>query len=270
MTSDDFDFTLRMTDSEKWGYLRADFERHIESDPDGCFIARSGDKYIGMLTTTSYGSYAFLGGLIVPEEFRGRGIATKLMLHGIEYLKTEGVISIELDGVFPAVPLYRRLGFEDKYLSLRFYRNLKTGADDSIPPTPYSINDILKYDKEKTGLDRGRLLRVMSEQLPDSVFVEKQPGAFGYSIVKPCAGDLSMIGPMVCDNIRIAEILLKSAIRKFGRRVLLLGVPELNNTFVKLLLHNGFKYSPPVLRMYLGEPIEYEKSIYGILSPGQG
>jgi len=192
------------------------------------------------------------------------------MLHGIDYLRGKGVTSIELDGVFPAVPLYRKLGFRDKYLSLRFGRdpdnNIKPG---NIQPS-ISINDIIKFDKRKTGLDRSRLLRGLYEQIPDSAFIDKNDNSFGYAIIKPCAGNYSLIGPMVCDNLKNAENLVTAIIQKYGNRILTIGVPEKNKDFSDLLIKNGFIYNLPSLRMYLDEMVEYEDFIYAILSAGQG
>jgi ribosomal protein S18 acetylase RimI-like enzyme len=270
MTPGDFDFTLRMTDIEKWGYLRSDFDRHVQFEPEGCFVARSDNNYVGMITTTSYDHFGFIGGLIVPEQYRGYGIGAELMQVGMDYLKQKGVSTSELDGVFPAVPLYRRLGFRDKYLSLRFFRNPKEIKTGNISPSDFSIEKIIDFDRQKTGLDRSRLLKGFFEQIPDSLFVNRQPDSFGYAIVKPCAGNFSMIGPMVCDNIKNAENLLKAIIDKYDDRTIVIGVPEMKIDFVDILIRHGFDYSLPSLRMSLGKSIDYEKSVYAILSPGQG
>ncbi|MBD3218560.1 MAG: GNAT family N-acetyltransferase, partial [candidate division Zixibacteria bacterium] len=73
-----------------------------------------------MLFTSRYEDYAFMGPVIVKEEFRGDGIGEKLMALGMDHLKSRGVNSIELDAVFLAMSLYRRLGFKDKHFSYRF------------------------------------------------------------------------------------------------------------------------------------------------------
>ena len=122
MKKDDVKFALKLTRIERWSYNEDDFRRLIIFEPEGCFIASKNEKRIGMVTTTSYEDYAFLGCLIVLKGERGKGIGTKLMGHAINYLNGKGVKTVELDGVFPAVSMYRRLGFKDKYLSLRFIR----------------------------------------------------------------------------------------------------------------------------------------------------
>jgi ribosomal protein S18 acetylase RimI-like enzyme len=266
MTPDDLNFAVSMTDVEKWGYLKADFERLIYFDPEGCFIAREGDEKVGMVTTTSYNSYGFVGCLIVPKEFRGQGIGESLMKYAVGYLRAKGVGTIELDAVFPAVSMYKRLGFLDKYLSLRLLRKSGEIPRSPAPVVAKSVDDIVKFDRNKSGLDRSKMLNKYHEQMPDYIYMQKQPSLYGYAIVRPCAGNLSTIGPMVCEDRGYAERLLSSIIVKHGEKPISIGVPETNRDAVDLFMKYDFQYRPPSLRMFLGEKFNYEKHIYGIFS----
>ena len=49
-----------------------------------------------------------------------------------------------------------------------------------------------------------------------------------------------------------------------------IGVPEVNGDSIRMVLIYGFKSTEPSIRMYLGERKDYEKHIYGILSPEKG
>ena len=73
-TSGDIPFAKRMTDIEQWGNTTADFVRLLKIQPDGCFVALRGEKPVGIITAMLFGSFGFLGSLIVPEEERGQGI----------------------------------------------------------------------------------------------------------------------------------------------------------------------------------------------------
>jgi ribosomal protein S18 acetylase RimI-like enzyme len=121
MTEADIPFAVEMTTIEGWGHSAADFERLLFLAPEGCFVAGSGGRRLGMITTTRHGDFAFLACLIVREEARRQGIGRQLLRRAISYLESVGVTSMELDGVFKAAPLYRRVGFKDKYLSLRLH-----------------------------------------------------------------------------------------------------------------------------------------------------
>ncbi len=138
MTSDDIDFAVRLTNIEKWANSEDDFRRLINLNPNGNFVAWDMDKKVGLITSAIFGKLAFVGNLIISEKYRGRGIGRALMEHALKYLGEQNNIStIELDGDFPAVELYRKLGFRDKYFSFRFCRK----------PT----NDCRKSSESSTG-----------------------------------------------------------------------------------------------------------------------
>ncbi|MFH1700688.1 MAG: GNAT family N-acetyltransferase [Candidatus Zixiibacteriota bacterium] len=159
MTYEDIDFAKSLTDYEEWGYTREGFVRLVNLSPDGCFVAWKGEEPVGIVTSIKYADSAFLGTLIVPPQFRGRKIGESLVLHAIDRLKKDKVATIELDGVFPAVPLYRRLNFRDKYLSLRLFRpGLKKEFSPNRKEPDAPCKDILHLDKELTGKDHSRLL----------------------------------------------------------------------------------------------------------------
>ncbi len=298
----DIKFAKKMTDCERWGYLEDDFRRLIAYQPDGCFAAWVNQRRVGIITTTSYDDYAFMGSLIVKGLKRDAGIGTKLMNHAIEYLKGKGVRTIELDGVFPAVTLYRRLGFRDKYLSMRWVKGAEEGGEEKrIGETEkrgdgekgkagkrageaekgedgekgeYNTMDIqavIDFDRQKTGLDRERVIRRLVADFADRVYIiKKQSRLSAYAIVRPREGGYFLVGPMVAENYRVAEILLSNIVSKYSRSRLAIGVPEINRRAVQMVLCRGFTYNQPSLRMYWGERKDYEEHIYAILSPEKG
>ncbi|UCD95077.1 MAG: GNAT family N-acetyltransferase [Candidatus Zixiibacteriota bacterium] len=270
MTTEDTAFATDLTDIEKWGYLRRDFERLMFIEPEGCFIAWKADHRVGMVTAISYGRFAFLGCLIVIKEARGEGIGEKLMRHAVDFLKRKGVRTIELDGVFKAVPLYRRLGFRDKYLSLRFVRPPEYSHKDH-PPCPENLfPEILEFDRRATGIGREKPLGAYFEDLPDHIHASGLGRLLAYAIVRPRADNLLELGPMVAESAASARVLLQSIIDKYAARPIGIGIPATNSEGVDLIISSGFHYREPALRMYLGERLEYEKHIYGIFSPEKG
>jgi GNAT superfamily N-acetyltransferase len=252
MTETDIEFATHLATEEEWGYLEEDFGRLMGFEPEGCFVAWQDGERVGIVTTTSYGDYAFLGSLIVRKPARGRGAGEALLNHAIKYLQGKGVKTIELDGVFPAISLYRRLGFRDKYLSLRFQGEAGRRGDEVLPCGPEMADRIVTFDEEKTGLSRQRIVRRLLEEFGDSVHVVQRQGVRGYAVVRPRAGGHFMIGPWIAG------------------KVLGIGVPETNRAAVSMLLREGFRYLEPSLRMYLGEPRDYERNVYGIVAPEKG
>jgi ribosomal protein S18 acetylase RimI-like enzyme len=266
MSTADIQFALSMTDRERWGYLAADFKRLLYLSPHGCFIARDNDTPVGIITTVRFGAFAYLGTLIVSPDYRNRRIGEALMRHAISMLQSDGVTTIELDGVFPAVPLYRRLGFKDKYISLRMFRP----ADDApgSPPEPESPFEALPaFDLKHIGLDRQALLTCYIEEFADNFMsVGPDDTPHGYAFVKPREDNHCAIGPFIARDDIAADDLLTRIVKRYGSSSLWLGIPEINAQATALARRLGFLYLTPSLRMYLGEPIAYEKHVYGIIS----
>lgn len=271
MTANDFDFATEMTTRERWFHQRQDFLRLTAFEPRGCFIAWENEDRVGMVCSTSQQEYAFLSCLIVKEGHRGHQIGEALMRAAIDYQQARGAETIELDGVIPAVPLYRRLGFRDKYLSLRFRR-------PPDPPSPISVarpmsmtsEELLDYDHQRTGLNRGHILSRFHSEFADSLFAPPSDSPPGYAFVRPRANDSMAIGPLIADSLNAAGIILQSIVNVWGHKTLTIGVPEINRESPALLLQQGFLYSQPSLRMYLGQQRSYERSVFAILSPEKG
>ena len=67
-----------------------------------------------------------------------------------------------------------------------------------------------------------------------------------------------------------AEIILDEIIGEYGAYDIGIGVPEPAGGFAVVLREHRFAYRAPSLRMYLGEPRNYESSLFGIASPEKG
>jgi len=270
MTSADIGFAQRLTAAERWGYLKRDFEDLIAFEPGGCFVARAGERRVGIVTSTSYGTYAFVGSLIVEESHRNTGIGKRLLEHAIAYLQGKGVRTIELDGVFRAASLYRRLGFKDKYLSLRFFRPPTGRAAAGKAMLREGPDDILEFDLMRTGIRRERIIRHYFKHFGESAFILMDDGVRAYAFARPRGGGDMGIGPFVAEDDRAAERLISEIERKYSEVGVSIGVPEDKRSMVELLKHLGFQYRAPSLRMYRGDRKAYENHVYGILSPEKG
>lgn len=270
MTQKDTLFAGALAEEEGWAHRREDFLRLIEFEPEGCFLAWQDEEPVGMVTTTSYGDYAFLGCLIVRKEERRKGIGLALMEQAISYLKEIRVETIELDGVFPAVDLYRKLGFKDKYLCVVFKGRGDKADAGATPYVPEMADQIIGFDRRMTGLHREKVVRRLLQVFRDSVFVIPDKGISAYAVAKRRPSGFFAIGPFVAENRKLAERMLHSIMGKYQGRNLAVAVPQINQEAVDLLLGNGFVHAWPCLRMYLGKRIDYHQHIYGIIAPEKG
>ena len=271
MTEADIGFAVSMTDHEGWAYLEDDFKRLIKLSPEGCFVAWENDERIGMITSVTYTDYGFLGCLIVREEYRGRKIGEALMRQAVDYLHSKSVRCIELDGVFSAASLYRRLGFQDKYLSLRFARHGSGQAEQKKKLVrSYLPKELTSFDLAQTGINRKELLDSYFREFADSLYVTGNDRLTGYAFVTPRKGGFAKIGPMVAKDKNTAEQILSDILKDYGGGTIIIGVPAVNTAAMMIILHRGFLYGQPSLRMYLGERRDYETSIYGIAAADKG
>lgn len=273
MTKDDIEFAKYLTDIEKWGHLEEDFHRLLCLDPAGCFVAWQDTVRVGIVTTVSYKEYAFLGNLIVRKEERAKGTGFMLMKHAVSYLDRKGVKTIELDGVFAAVSIYRKLEFKDKYLSLRFMRVATKDRDTEIterPFSPKSSQSVLLFDHEKTGIDRSMLLKSLMGEHNETTYCLGKEGISAYAVVRQRANSALHIGPFVAENRVAGDRLLSLIVTEYGKNTLTMGVLEINRAAIEISLRYGFEYCPPSLRMYRGQRVDYERHVYGIVSADVG
>lgn len=270
MIADDAEFAARMTVIERWGYLVEDFRRLVTLEPRGCFVAVRDNRRIGMITTVSYGEFSVLGCLIVRKAYRGLGIGETLMQCAMDRLERGGVRSTELDGVIPALSLYRRLGFKDQCLSLRFFRPALPAGGGTTKPGGAGEDEITAFDRSMTRLDRRHVLERFCREFPASLYAVRDEGLRAYAFVRSRAEGRFVIAPFVAADQTAAERLLSHIVPAYSDRPLYIGVLESNRTMVSLLIARGFVYMQPSVRMYRGERVGYDKHVYGIISPEKG
>lgn len=266
MTPADIEFVVEMSHIEHWRHSEADIARLLSFAPGGCFVAWEGAQRAGTVSTTRYGDFAFLSVLIVPEQFRNRGVGRKLMEHAIAYLQAEGAKTIELDGVLRAVPLYRRLGFRKKYYSLRFRGPAPDCGKQWEKYRPTLREEILAFERERIPLDRNQVIERFLTEFANTTYLLRDSRLRAYCSLRPRVDDSLSLGPLVADNLDSATVLLESVLSDCRGRKVRIGVPKIHSRFAVRLKKLGFGQGEPSLRMYLGERRDYEQHAFGIIS----
>ncbi len=275
MTAGDLGFCLKLMRMTGWGITFDDLRRMLSYEPDGCFIASLDGADVGMVDSTSYGDIGWVGNLVVLPQHRGLGIGASLMRSAIQHLKDAGVGSIRLDSVAKAIPLYRRLGFTEEYLSLRF-----TGVGRSCDVTGVEamlqkdLPDVLELDGRFFGASRARILSRVLHDFPDLCYVARIGSRMvGYIMAKEGEG-IRKIGPWICEPGRpgLAQVLLQKIMDESVGGKLWVGVPEGNKASVEILGSNGFEGLPSSTRMCHGDctPMGDVKGVFGIGAADKG
>lgn len=275
MTKGDLGFCVKLMRMTGWGITFDDLRRMLSYEPDGCFIASLDGADVGMVDSTSYGDVGWVGNLVVLPQHRGLGIGASLMRSAIQHLKDSGVGSIRLDSVSKAIPLYRRLGFTEEYLSLRF-----TGIGRSCDVTGVEVMlkadlpDVLELDGMFFGASRARMLSRVLHDFPGLCYVARTGSlVVGYIMAKEGEG-LRKIGPWICEPGRpgVAEALLQKIMDESVGGKLWVGVPEGNKASVEILGSYGFEGLPSSTRMCHGDctPIGDVRGVFGIGAADKG
>ena len=255
MTADDVDFCLGLLRIVGWGNTREDVERMMHYEPDGCFVAAVDGVDAGIVASIGYGAVGWVGNLIVSPDLRGRGVGALLMEEAIRHLRESGAESVCLDSVPMAIPLYRRLGFRDVQPSLRFTgegRQLEYRHAERMRPS--DLSDVTELDRSVFGAPRGRVLRRVFEDFPETCFVARVGSDLtGFIMAKEGEG-FHRIGPWICDPKRtdVAEDLLRCLMDELAGERLWAGVLGGNPASVDILRALGFSHVSTSLRMCLG------------------
>ena len=275
MTVEDLDFCLNMFRITGWGNTIDDVLRMISYEPGGCFVASIEGEDVGMVGSIGYGEVGYLGNLIVLLGHRGRGIGAALMKEAMEHLLESGVKSIRLDSVPKAIPLYKRLGFREESLSLRFTGlATETGSTGCEWMMESDLPEVSDFDLRFFGAPRGRVMRRVYADFPQLCFVVREDSRLAGFIMAKEGEGRTRIGPWICepDKPGIAEKLLHRLMDEVAGDTLWAGVPEGNQSSVEILLRNGFISSPSSHRMCHSECGEtgMVEGIFGVGGPDKG
>ena len=275
MGQEDEGFFMRLMDMVGWGMTPGDYRRMLTFSPEGVFVASVEGVDLGMVSTTSYGSIAWIGNLVVLPESRGLGIGAALMQKAIGYLTMSGAKSIRLDGVQLAIPLYHRLGFKDEYWSLRY-----TGvaeAHDVTLTRPMEVDDLIAVgtlDKSVFKESRFGAILFVHQNNPELAFTSWDGDELvGYIMAKRGKTNIK-IGPWICKSgyYDAAEELLHSVMNQVPGEEMWVGLPEGNVDGVIILGSNGFKPLPSSLRMCYGDcsVAENVQEVFGLGGSDKG
>jgi len=270
MTFDNLSQVFEIVDSMHWGYYDYDIKRMISSDPEGNYVAHEDNNIVGINFSSRADDFAFIGPVIVNDQYRGKKIGEKLMVAAIDHLKSLNVKTIELDAVFPAAPLYRRLGFNDKYFSNRMRKVLDYPKQTIQKFDKSQTSELIDFNTKLTGLKRYTHLEKFCEEFSDSIYLIHDGAIKAYGLVRPRTGDMFWLGPMVAESDKIAITLFEQICGEYAGQTLALGVLETQRSLIKYLRNHNFIHTIPALRMYLGERWDYDKNYFAILAPEKG
>ena len=158
---------------------RQALELYLSVQPDGWFVIEQEGEIVAVAGCVSYGSFCWLGLVATHPAVRGRGLATRISQHMVEWSRAHGCATIALDASDLGRPVYERLGFETVGYTVELAGPpgdgpLATREDD------VDVGELAALDAAVFGADRGDLLRGFA-----------RGGRQGAAVLRDRAGDVT-------------------------------------------------------------------------------
>lgn len=220
-------------------------------------VAEEEDRIVGFGNGILNGSTGWLGNILVPAEFRRKGIGYEITKHLIEYFKRKGCRSQILIASEMGKNIYSRLGFKESstYLFLKLNMELpEYQKNQYIRRINYNDFDLLKkFDEEISGEQRFHLIK---RYFPTGWIYKKEKSNKFQGVFLPDLGG----GLIFAKNSEagLDLIKLKLSLGKF-RTV----IPSENEVALNFLKSQGFEINSTAPRMVLGKDVKWQpKYIY--------
>jgi GNAT superfamily N-acetyltransferase len=271
-TSDDIAAALDLCRTAGWNQLHADWSRIVDYEPDGCFVAEIDHQLVGTVTTTRYGTdLAWIGMMLVHEDYRRRGIASDLINKSLEYLRQQQVRCIKLDATPAGKGVYERLGFQCEWSFHRWIRDAAVidartegdlaGRSESVDPLTSAH---LELDRIAFGAERSGWL----ERLARGSYVCSRPDGFGMMRRGYLA---DYLGPLVAGNGDVARKIVTELLEQ-SAATLFWDVPLANQDAADIAKSLEFQPVRDLTRMWTGSELNAPavKLQYALSDPGTG
>jgi hypothetical protein len=272
ITKQDLQTLIGWASQEGWNPGKHDVDVFWNTDPEGFYGVKVGDKLIAGGAIISYGGeFGFMGLFIVQSQYRNDGIGNKLW-HARKHIligRLNKNATIGMDGILAMQPYYQKGGFNLAFRDERYeFQGKEYRYSENVTPIlPEDFEEILKYDSQHFGFQRSAFLKQWLT-MPDSRAIKFNHNneIVGYAVIR-IAEKGYRIGPLFAQNDTIAEELLKCCLSNCSEDSVYLDIPVINENAMNLVKKYEGKYIFECARMYFGEAPDIPiNNIYGITS----
>lgn len=263
MTTDDIELGMRLKGQAGWNQLAADWQRFLELEPDGCFVAEWDGQPVATTTTCRFDSVGWIAMVLVDESFRHRGIATQLVKRALEYLDKWHVRTVRLDATELGRPVYERIGFVAEHDFARFQGTACSPPEGlaTFPACLEHFDSIEDLDRRATGTNRGRLLeRFILEHPTTARVVGTNDSLAGYLLLRPGA-NATQIGPAAALSEEAGRSLVDWALGRCVGQSVFIDIPLNNRGAVEWAHDRGLSEQRRFTRMVRGRPVEEDVTL---------
>ncbi|PYV19769.1 MAG: hypothetical protein DMG21_00535 [Acidobacteria bacterium] len=253
MTRDDIRAGMRLKDLAGWNQTARDWERFLEANPEGCFVAEASGRIVGTSASIVYERrLAWVGMVLVDPEFRRRGIGLRLLDIVLEFLDARHIPTVKLDATPEGRPIYERRGFVAEYAIERWSLERPTPPARPAEPLPALLPTILKMDCEVFGSDRSWLLSSVDRDAPEFTLAHEAGGHVVAYALGRHGSRADHLGPWMAATESVAEEILDNFLRRSARQTIFVDLVKAHPLAEKILRSRGFVFSRPLARMVRG------------------
>ncbi len=272
MRTTDVELGLRLCRQAGWNQIDADWQRFLDMQPDGCFVAELNGTPVGTTTTCVFGPVAWVAMVLVEVSARRKGIATALLKHALDFLEGQQVRTVRLDATAAGQPVYEKLGFAPEYALIRYEGTAPQVAEhgDVAEAAADSFAEIVAFDQRLTGTPREKMLTRLFAESPEALHIVGREGQIeGYATVRQGANAIQ-IGPCVATS-SAGPALLADALNRCAGRSVFMDVPRDNTGAARIAEAGGLRVQRHFTRMRWGDRInDHVDAIWASSGPEKG
>ena len=229
---------------------RRELTLYLHAQPDGWYVIEEDGELLAVAGCLLYGPCCWIGLVATHPSAQGRGLASRLSAHLVEWAMARGCRTVALDASAVGRPVYERLGFRAMGTTAELFRP----AEAPSPPgetaelaSEADLDEIIAFDRASFGGDRRALLAELAadEETRWHVTRDDHGRLDGYLL-----GRSQGPGPGAATDERSAHRLVRSALHPGERQKVL--VPEVS-AYLGVFEGAGFVEQRRLTHMRFGE-----------------
>jgi GNAT superfamily N-acetyltransferase len=229
---------------------RPELDIYLTARPTSWCVIEQDEQLLAVAGCLAYGSFAWLGLVATHPDARGRGLASQVSQHLVDWALLRGCVTVALDASISGRSVYERLGFQQVGATAELLRPASSAlpqGERAEPEQPADLEAIIAFDRGVFGGDRSTLLRGLAGDPRATWHVTRRPdgGIGGYLLARE-----HLIGPAAAvDETSTRQLVAAALDTRYDQRVL---VPE-GSAHLDTLLALGFVEQRRLAHMRIGE-----------------
>ena len=258
LSASDIPAAAQLSAQAGWNQTGEDWRMLLDLAPEGCLAMEVDGELAATTTLLCYGRrLAWIGMVLTKLQYRGRGLARRLLTQALAQADQVGIETVKLDATDQGAPLYEKLGFRSEQTVERWSRPGSVDAP-GLRSNPHPSEEWRGADLQAFGADRSQLLERLARRNPPFSAVRS------YLFTRP-GRQTAYLGPCVCDTPETARTLIERALETAASPGWSWDLLPQNTSAVAIARDLAFAPRRRLLRMVRGKDLHgKEDAIYAI------